>query len=153
LKISANNLPEPDYHNEKEKAKLFLCYAGEDREKVSAIYDRLCKDGFDPWMDKKNLVGGKDWKFEICRAIESANFFIACLSNNFRNRTYAHKEIKLALDVLDTMPEGAIYLIPTRLEECVIEGRLADRQWVDLFNPNGYNSLLRALHWKDSKNE
>ena len=103
-------------------------------------------------MDKRNLVGGQDWKREISRAIESADFFIACLSNNFCNRTFAHKEIKLAWDVLDTMPEGTIYLIPARLEECVIADKLRDLHWIDLFKSDGYNSLLRALHWKDSKN-
>jgi hypothetical protein len=103
-------------------------------------------------MDKKNLIGGQDWKLEIRLAIESANFFIACLSNKFRNRTFAHKEIQLALDVLDTMPEGTIYIIPARLEECVIEDRLANRHWVDLFNQDGYDSLLRSLHWEDAKN-
>jgi hypothetical protein len=155
LKISANNLPEPtesDYDKEKGKAKLFLCYTGADRKKVATLYDRLCEDGFDPWMDKKNLVGGQDWEREIHRAIESANFFIACLSKEFCNRTYAHKEIKLAWDVLDTMPEGTIYFIPARLEECVIEDKLRDLHWIDLFEEDGYNLLLKALRWKDFKN-
>jgi hypothetical protein len=89
---------------------------------------------------------------ETCTSIVERHFFIACLSNNFCNRTFAHKEIKLAWDVLDTMPEGTIYLIPARLEECVIADKLRDIHWIDLFKSDGYNSLLRALHWKDSQN-
>jgi hypothetical protein len=51
------------------------------------------------------------------------------------------------------MPEGAIYLIPVRLENCIVETRLADRQWVDLFESNGYQSLLAALRWANSEDK
>lgn len=134
------------------KSRVFLCYSGTDREKVLELYERLNNDGFEPWMDKKNIMGGQDWRFEIRRAIETSDYFVACLSNGFQNRTYGHKEIKLALEVLDTMPEGAIYLIPIRLEQCTVETRLADRQWIDLFESNGYQSLLNALRWVYSEN-
>jgi len=40
-----------------------------------------------------------------------------------------------------------IYLIPARLEECTIEDRLADRQWVDLFAAGGYEKLVEALRF------
>src|SRR6185436_696707 len=61
--------------------KVFLCYAGSDREKVSGLYARLLEDGFRPWMDKRNLVGGQDWQFEIQREIKSSDFFVACVSS------------------------------------------------------------------------
>ena len=98
-------------------------------------------------MDKRDLLGGQDWQLEIQRAIRTSDFFIACVSSSFQRRTHAHTEIKLALEVLDTMPEGAIYLIPVRLEKCEIGARLANRQWVDLFESNGYKNLLKALRW------
>jgi hypothetical protein len=135
------------------KKRVFLCYSGADREKVLELYERLNNDGFEPWMDKKNIIGGQDWRLEICRAIETSDYFVACLSQSFQERTYGHKEIKLALEVLDTMPEGAIYLIPVRLENCIVETRLADRQWVDLFESNGYQSLLAALRWANSEDK
>jgi RNA polymerase sigma factor (TIGR02999 family) len=131
------------------RSRVFLCYSGADRERVLPLYNRLWKDGFRPWMDKRDLIGGQDWQLEIRRAIESSDFFIACISASFQQRTYGHKEIKLALEVLDTMPEGAIYLIPSRLEPCEISGRLADRQWVDLFESDGYENLLKALRWNE----
>lgn len=125
--------------------KVFLCYAGPDREQVADIYERLRNDGFVPWMDKKSLLPGQDWELEIRGSIETADFFVACISQHFRMRTYGHKEIKLALDVLDMMPEGTIFLIPLRLEDCPIDDRLASRQWVNLFEPGGYELLVRAL--------
>ena len=125
--------------------KVFLCYAGPDRAKVDELFERLSKDGFLPWMDKRSLLPGQDWGFEIKRAIEAADFFVACISKRFEEKTYANKEIKLALEVFDMMPEGAIFLIPLRLEACEIQDRLASRQWVDLFAEGGYEGLLRVL--------
>ena len=124
---------------------VFLCYAGPDRQQVEQLFEKLQVDGFKPWMDKKSLLPGQDWKLEVKRAIETADFFVACISRSFRDRTYGHKEIKLALDILDTMPEGTIFLVPLRLEDCSVEDRLASRHWVDLFASGGYQMLLRAL--------
>ncbi len=40
----------------------------------------------------------------------------------------------LTLDIADEQPEGAIYLIPLRLEKCDIPKRLGRWQYVDLFD-------------------
>lgn len=127
------------------RPRVFLCYAGPDRVSVEKLYDRLLADGFLPWMDKKDLLPGQAWELEIRHAINSADYFVACISSHFQRRTYGLREIKLALDVLDTIPEGTIFLIPARLEHCTIEDRLAHRQWVDLFESDGYEKLIKAL--------
>jgi formylglycine-generating enzyme required for sulfatase activity len=87
-----------------------------------------------------------DWDLEIRRAIRGSKFFLACLSKeSIDKRGYVQKELKMALDVLDEMPEGKIYLIPVRLEACRVPERLRSRQWVDLFTPRGFEKLRRAL--------
>jgi formylglycine-generating enzyme required for sulfatase activity len=63
------------------------------------------------------------------------------------------KEIKRALDVLDKMPDETIYMIPARLEPCQAPGRLSSLHWVDLFAPNGFEKLKRALDFELSKRE
>jgi hypothetical protein len=118
---------------------------------VEQLFAKLEADGFQPWMDKKSLLPGQDWTFEIRRAIEGADFLVPCISRRFRDRTYGHKEIKLALDVLDSMPEGTIYLVPSRLEDCPVEDRLASRHWVDLFASDGYELLVGALRSKEHR--
>jgi hypothetical protein len=55
------------------------------------------------------------------------------------------KEIKHALDVADEQPEGRIYVIPARLEECDVPARLSKFHWVDLFEDGGYGKVLEAL--------
>lgn len=53
--------------------------------------------------------------------------------------------MKFALDAADEKPEGKIFLIPARLEECTIPDRLKQLHCVDLFDLNGYERLLKAL--------
>jgi hypothetical protein len=42
-------------------------------------------------------------------------------------------------------PEGTIFLIPLRLENCPLDDRLSSQHWVDLFEPGGYELFVRAL--------
>ena len=55
------------------------------------------------------------------------------------------KEIVYALDVADEQPEGTIYIIPVKLEQCSVPSRLSRYQWVDLFSDNGHRKLQAAL--------
>ncbi len=55
------------------------------------------------------------------------------------------KEIRLALDVADEQPEGRIFIIPLRLEECDGPERLTRWHWVDYYTANGHDRLIRAV--------
>jgi hypothetical protein len=71
---------------------------------------------------------------------------IVCLSrSSITKEGYVQKEIRYALDVAEEKPEGTIFLIPARLDECEIPERLKSLHWVDLFKDPGYQKLLRAL--------
>jgi outer membrane protein assembly factor BamD (BamD/ComL family) len=52
---------------------------------------------------------------------------------------------QFALDIADEKPDGTIYLIPARLEDCEVPERLNRWQWVDLYEDNGFIKLLRSL--------
>ncbi len=51
----------------------------------------------------------------------------------------------MALDIADEKPEGHIFVIPLKLEECEVPDRLQTFQWVDLFKERGYERLKSAL--------
>lgn len=126
--------------------RIFLCYAKEDFEKVEALYTTLDEGGYRPWMDKKDLLPGQDWEAEITQAIEEADFFIACMSQQSVNkRGYVQKEVRFALDVLGEIPHGQIFLIPLRLEPCDIPSPLSSLHWIDLDSPDFREKLFRAL--------
>jgi hypothetical protein len=126
--------------------RIFLCHSSSDKEAVRDLYWRLRKDGFNPWLDEQSILPGQKWQQEIAKAVRASDIVIVCLSQAAVNkRGYIHKEIKDALDVADEHPEDAIFLIPVRLEECDVPGRLKPWHWVDLFQKGGYDRLVKSL--------
>jgi DNA-binding NarL/FixJ family response regulator len=127
-------------------AQIFLCHASEDKAAVVAIYDQLKTMGYKPWLDKKDLLPGQRWRVEIPKAIRASDFVVIFLSKtSVAKRGYVQKEFKLALEVLDEMPEDAIYLIPVRLDDCPIPRLFAELQWCNLYEDGGFSTLLRSL--------
>ena len=72
------------------QARVFLSYASEDREAVRDLYKRLKSSGLDPWMDAENLIVGDAWARSVDEAIQSADFFIICLSTHSVEKSGTH---------------------------------------------------------------
>jgi hypothetical protein len=126
---------------------VFLCHASADKPAVRTLHKRLLADGFAPWLDEEDILPGCEWQQEIPKAVRNSDVVVVCLSQQSIGRTgYVQKEIRYALDVADEQPEGQIFLIPLRLEECEVPERLSRWQWVDFFAQTGYEKLVRALH-------
>jgi len=135
----------------KRPLKVFLCHAHADREPVRALYNRLIKDGVDAWLDKEKLLGGADWEYEIRKAVRESDVVIVCHSQQFNQRGFRQKEVKIALEEADLLPKGEIFIIPVRLEECDVLDDLRRWHWVDLFESDGYEKLMRALRVRAEK--
>ena len=137
-----------------DRIQIFLAHASEDQEKVIEIYDSLLKRGYAPWLDKKNLIAGQNWKKEIFKAINNSDIFIACFSSKSINKTgFIQRELKLALDKLVEIPESKIFLIPLRLDNCSIPElqrpdlgiNLRDIHWLDFWEQDGFEKLIKAI--------
>jgi hypothetical protein len=126
--------------------QIFLCHASEDKAAVETIYDRLKALGYKPWLDKKDLLPGQRWRAEIPKAIRASDYILICLSKtSVAKRGYVQNEFKLTLEVLRDIPEGTIYAIPVRLDECPIPAQVSDLHLCNLFEADGFEYLLRAL--------
>jgi hypothetical protein len=126
--------------------RVFLCHASADKPAVRGLYTRLVSDGVDAWLDQEKLIPGQNWQVEIPKAVKNSDVVIVCISGKSVNKEgYVQKEIKFALDIADEKPEGTIFIIPARLEDCDTPDRLSMYHWVDLFSKDGYERLLRAL--------
>ncbi len=126
--------------------KVFLCHASADKPAVHKLYHYLKERKMDPWLDAENLLPGQNWQVEIPRALLSSDVIIICLSNRSVDKEgYVQKEIKFALDKALEMPEGRIFLIPARLEECDLPHSLSTYHYVNLFEEDGYCRLLKSL--------
>lgn len=132
---------------ENRKLRVFLCHSKDDKTKIRKLYSRLIADGFDVWFDEAKLIPGQDWDLEIRNAVKNSDTVLVCLSKSSTTKEgYIQKEIRFALDVADEKPEGTIFLIPVRLEECNVPTRVSRFQWVDLFDKSGYSKLKESLH-------
>lgn len=132
--------------------KVFLCHASGDKPAVRELYKRLVFEGVDAWLDQEKLLPGQDWRVEIPRAVEEADVVIVCLSQrSVTKEGYVQKEIKFALDIAEEKPDGTIFLIPARLEDCPVPERISRWQWVDLYEENGFLRLLRSLKLRAEK--
>jgi len=132
--------------------KVFLCYSSDDKNAVRLLFQRLRSEGFDTWFDEEALLPGQDWDLEITKAVRTSHVAIVCLSRASINKTgYVQKEIKTALDVADEQPEGTVFLIPLKLEECTIPERLRRWQYVNYFEEGSYERLIRTLRARTEK--
>jgi DNA-binding NarL/FixJ family response regulator len=126
--------------------RVFLCHSSDDKPVIRNLYRRLLHDGIVAWLDEEDLLPGQEWEQVITKAVRNSDIVIVCLSRASINKAgYVQKEIKFALDVADEQPEGAIFIIPVRLEIYDVPLRLSRWQWVDLFEASGYDRLMRSL--------
>jgi hypothetical protein len=91
-----------------------------------AIYDRLKELGYQPWLDKRDLLPGQRWRTEIPKAIRASDYILIFLSKtSVAKRGYVQPEFKLALEIRREIPEGTTYVILVRLDGCTIPDQLA----------------------------
>lgn len=111
------------------KLRVFLCHASQDKPAVRELYQRLLAEGWiDPWLDEEKLLPGQDWNMEIEKAVETTDAVIVCLSkNSVTKEGYVQRELRFALNLADEKPEGTIFVIPFRLDDCIIPHRI--RMW------------------------
>jgi len=130
--------------------KVFLSYASQDRPAVREIYDALKLESWiDPWLDNAKIRPGEDWQLVIETAVDEADVAILCFSNQSVSKEgFVQREIRYVYDIALEKPEGTIFLIPLRLDECEIPRKLRFLQRVDYFGAektNAYSDLLDAL--------
>jgi replicative DNA helicase len=69
-------------------------------------------------------------------------------SNSVSKEGFVQKELRYAREISLEKPEGAIFLIPVRLDECDVPRGLRFIQWTDYFGENreqSYSSLLKIF--------
>jgi cold shock CspA family protein len=126
--------------------RVFLCHSKQDKKVVRDLFYRLRAEDIDPWFDEECLLPGQEWEYEIRKAVASSDAVIVCVSKVSINKTgYVQKEIKHALDIADMQPQGTIYLIPLRLDECEMPEKLCRWHWVNYYEEDGYSRLMYSL--------
>lgn len=133
--------------------QVFISYVHENQETVYRIYKYLSDNGIKVWLDKEDITPGANWKDAIRKGISNGDFFIACFSieYNQKSSTYMNEELHLAIDELRKRSIDQTWFIPVLLSGQVPDwslggGRnLKDLQWVDLNSENWEKNLERIL--------
>ncbi len=128
---------------------VFISYADEDSDFSEKLYNDLKQAGLQPVRGSDIALPGRDWKVAIQKGIKNSRYFIPLFSSkSIQKRGNIQKEFKYALDLFEEFPEGDIFVIPTRLDNCEIPfERLQNIVKVDLF-PNwsaGIKMILKGL--------
>src|SRR6266545_6582627 len=124
---------------------VFVSYSRKDSEAVDHIVTRLTADGFNVWLDRKEIRGGELWREDIVEAIDNAYACVLMLSPDSVASDNVRKEVDLA--------EGANReLIPVMLAPVELPAKLryqlAGIQWVEYYSDSEakYSELAEVLH-------
>ncbi len=117
------------------KPRVFIAYVEEDLVFAKKLYGVCEENGFRPWLDKKRLMPGQNWPRAIETAIQTSDFFVACFSRRATSKRGSfHSELRYALFCAEKVPLDEIFLIPLRLDDCVVPRRISKQtQYLDLF--------------------
>lgn len=127
--------------------RVFLCHASQDKPVVWRLHRYLKQHGVEPWLDQEELLPGQNWEVEISKALDASDVILVCLSKtSISKEGFVQKEISFALDKALEKPEGMIFIIPVKLEECELPRSLNRYHWVDLFRDGGRKRLLMGLN-------
>lgn len=107
IEITRFNKPEKN-------TDIFISYSRRDKDIVEKLYNALTENGKKVWYDKKDITAGGNFEDEICRAIETAQYFIPIFSQHIideKNEPHVYRnEWKKAIKVANSM--GRTYIIP-----------------------------------------
>jgi len=135
----------------KRRLRVFLCHASQDKPLVRDLYKKLNSETWiDPWLDEEKLLPGQDWNLEIEKAVESSDAVVVCVSStSVAKEGYVQRELRRVLDIALDKLEGAIFVIPVRLDDCSLPRQLRDRQFLDYFPTSkrvaAYDKLKTSL--------
>ncbi|MBN8583105.1 MAG: toll/interleukin-1 receptor domain-containing protein [Anaerolineae bacterium] len=136
----------------KDKLIPFLSYSKIHRIAARDFAERLKSESWiDPWFDEEDILPGQLWEETVTIGVRNSHAVIILLSKEaVASEGFFQREIRLALDTAAEKPEGTIFIIPIRLNECDVPDMLRKYQYIDYFGGEEqkermYTSLISAL--------
>ncbi len=119
---------------EKARFDVFLSHATPDKPAVEELARLLKKRGFEPWLDKWNLIPGEPWQEAIEKALEDCAACAVCLGPSGTG-PWQNEEMRAAIDRRVSGGQGRFRVIPVLLPR-------AERG-----EPSRLPAFLRATTW------
>jgi len=119
--------------------KFFISHASEDIEKIQPLLDLIKSQGnIDMFLAEHSISPGENFEKRILREIESSDLLILFYSKNAEKSHYVINEIGAAKG-------KEIDIIPILLDDTKPKGMLSYVNYVDLSNPDNYQSEKKRL--------
>lgn len=115
--------------NEHKSLRIFLSYGHDDNAVVvEEIRKLLLEKGHNPWVDKYEIKGGKDWRSQITNGILNSDDFLAFITNHStRKPGVCLDEIAIALGT-KSCPIQSVLLE----KDATVPSSISTKQWTDL---------------------
>ena len=114
----------------RQAADVFISYSREDKDKVSALVDKLRASGVAVWMDVGGIDAATMWSEEIVNALDSAKVLLLMVTPSAVSSHNVAKEV-----VLTSERKG--HILPVHLEPTQIPAglkyQLAGIQHIEYF--------------------
>ena len=83
------------------KKTVFISYSQKDKERVSLFASLMAKNGFDIWMDVKNISLGESIISAIAEALNNVDIYMLFISHNSSESPWVTEELNIALTSLE----------------------------------------------------
>ena len=111
------------------KKKLFISYSHEDSSKVKTFALLLSMNGFDLWMDEKDISSGDNYTTRIFNGIHDSDIYLVFLSQASLNSDWVNAEIDFALR--EKIERKRLVIIPVLLEDVEVPVSLSNIDYLD----------------------
>jgi uncharacterized protein (TIGR02145 family) len=110
------------------------------------IYQSLKSAGLNPWIDREDLPPARDWDVEIRKTLAATRLILILLSKHLISKNgYVQREIEIALETWRQMAPDSIFIIPVRLDDCVIPEPLKRLAHFDLVKEAEFEKLAEHI--------
>jgi WD40 repeat protein/energy-coupling factor transporter ATP-binding protein EcfA2 len=135
---------------EKPRYDVFLSHATRDKPVVEELARLLKKAGFEPWLDKWNLIPGEPWQEAIEKALEECATCAVCLGPSGTG-PWQNEEMRAAIDARVSDRSRHFRVIPVLLphsergEPSRLPAFLRATTWVEFRDTLGDENALHRL--------
>lgn len=130
---------------ERVKRRVFIIYAREDLEAARKLSANLRELGFNPWLDVDEISPGQVWRKSVINALEKSSMALVLISKHLAKKGFVQEELKVAMGILQEREKDISPVIPVRLDESEVPESLSHIHWVNLFEENGIDRLVKGL--------
>lgn len=143
-----NDTPDPRRPADPNAPVVFISHVRENQDIAKKIYAHLLSEGINPWLDIEEIFGGERFAEKIEKAIEKdITHFLFLNTKDYHNRlqNWARKEIKIALERQDLMPEDVVFTIPVKGDETALPDKLKDFDQIDFNKSDALSQICKTI--------